>query len=84
MLLAFAFSFAGLIVGSTIVVVIAKAQCGWFCNVSRQSILSAWSYGGFPGQVMLGTRTRIWLTMILLGYPFWAIGASTCSLAAGD
>ena len=22
--------------------------------------------------------------MILLGYPFWAIGASTCSLAAGE
>jgi len=37
MLLAFAFSFAGLIVGSTIVVVIAKAQCGWFCNVSRSA-----------------------------------------------
>lgn len=32
----------------------------------------------------MGTRTRIWLTMILLGYPLWAIGASTCSLAAGE
>ncbi|KAF9644700.1 hypothetical protein BDM02DRAFT_881171 [Thelephora ganbajun] len=32
---------------------------------------------------MMGTRARIWLTMILLGYPFWAIGVSTCSFAAG-
>jgi len=65
MLLAFGFSFAGLIVGSTIVVVIGKAQSAWFCNV------------------MLGTRARIWVTMVLLGYPFWAIGSSTCALTAG-
>ena len=32
----------------------------------------------------MGTRARIWLTMILLGYPFLAIGASTCSFAAGE
>ena len=32
----------------------------------------------------MGTRARIWLTMTLLGYPFFAIGASTCSLAAGE
>ena len=31
----------------------------------------------------MGTRARIWFTMILLGYPFLAIGASTCSFAAG-
>ena len=79
LLLAFAFSFAGLIVGSMIVVVIRKAQCGWFCNVSCVFFCRHWewpSHIGFAGWVMLGTRARIWLTMILLGYPFWAIGAS--------
>jgi len=65
MLLAFGLSFAGLIVGSTIVLVVGKSKSTWFCDV------------------MMGTRARIWLTMILLGYPFWAIGASTCTLAAG-
>jgi len=64
-LLAFGLSFAGLIVGSTIVLVVGKSNSTWFCDV------------------MMGTRARIWLTMILLGYPFWAIGASTCSFAAG-
>jgi len=64
-LAALGLSFAGLIVGSTIVLVVGKADPTWFCDV------------------MMGTRARIWITMILLGYPFWAIGASTCSLAAG-
>ena len=32
----------------------------------------------------MGTRARIWLTMILLWYPIWAIGASTCCFATGE
>ncbi|KAF9642150.1 hypothetical protein BDM02DRAFT_3273571 [Thelephora ganbajun] len=63
--LAFGFSFAGIIVGSTIVQVIVESKSTWFCDV------------------MMGTRARIWLTMILLAYPFLAIGVSTCSFAAG-
>ncbi|KAF9644006.1 hypothetical protein BDM02DRAFT_1245175 [Thelephora ganbajun] len=33
--------------------------------------------------VMMGTRARMWLTLIILAYPFLAIGASTCCFAAG-
>jgi len=65
LLLSFGLSFAGLIVGSTIVLVVGKSTSTWFCDV------------------MMGTRARIWTTMILLGYPFLAIGASTCCFAAG-
>lgn len=32
----------------------------------------------------MGTRARVWFTMALLVYPFWATGMSTCSLAAGE
>ena len=37
MLLAFGLSFAGLIVGSTIVLVIGKSKSTWFCDVSREA-----------------------------------------------
>ena len=32
----------------------------------------------------MGTRARIWVTMILLAYPFLSIGASACSFTAGE
>jgi hypothetical protein len=39
---------------------------------------------GGAKQTMMGSRPRIWATMILLSFPFVSVGASTCTAAAGE
>ena len=39
---------------------------------------------GGTKQTMMGSRPRIWVTMILLSFPFMSIGISTCAAAAGE
>ena len=46
--------------------------------------VSLFEADGGVKQTMMGSRFRIWVTMILLSFPFLSIGASTCAAAAGE
>ena len=48
------------------------------------NVMSLIEADGGTKQTMMGSRFRIWVTMILLSFPFMSIGASTCAAAAGE
>jgi len=51
--------------------------------LSNLASLIAEADGGAK-QTMMGSRSRIWATRILLSFPFVLIGASTCAVAVGE
>lgn len=84
-------SLGGLILGSTVVFATHKLTAQWFNEVrtpvrhcpSNPNRLAEGTDGDAK-QAMMGSRLRIWTSMIVLSYPFMAAAISTYSTVVGE
>lgn len=83
-LLSLGLTIGGLIVASAVIYVMYEAQREWFSKVpSSEDDLCADLAHPFAAQVVMGDRSSICCCLVLLGYPFLAIGVSTAVMALG-
>lgn len=77
-------------VGSAAVFVLHDARAQWFKEVRRFFICPggtfrrAWKVNGGVKQTMMGSRLRVWATMILFSFPFMFLAISIHLFALGE